>query len=277
MKAFKTLKLPIAALAFVAFMATDSHAGSRSSLEDAPAVRHRLLLVKKRIEFALAFESTLNPEYIRTLGFGGKLELHLTDMWSVGAVGFYGIPRNTGLTNEIVEGLPEVGNNPEPSREQFEQHLNTIPLHGAAYIGFTPWYGKLAAFGKFFVNFDFYFQAGVAFAKLENNCSGSCDTFTDSDPTSDNPIDIPRNPNNDFPLNSGNRFGIYLAGGMHLFLNDWIALDLSVRDYMFNDNPSGLDANLDRAVTKADSRFLNHMYLGVGLSFLLPTKVKRTP
>lgn len=277
--------LAIALLALVAFQFTngkvnEATAGTRSSLEDAPAVRHRLLLVKKRVEFTPAFESTLNPEYIRTLSLGAKLELHLSDMWSIGVIGFYGFSRDTGLLDRVIQGLPTEPEPPTvPSVQQFEEHLNTIPFHGAAYIGFTPWYGKLAAFGKFFVNFDFYFQAGVSYANLENNCDGSCETFTDSDPLNEDiTLREPQlNPNNDFPLNDGNRFGLYLAGGMHLFFNDWLALDLSVRDYIFSDNPTGLDADLDRAVTDADARFLNHIYLGVGLSIFLPTSAKRTP
>ena len=71
--------------------------------------------------------------------------------------------------------------------------------------------------------------------------------------------------------------GIYLGGGIHVFFNDWIALDLTVRNYMFSDNPSGLDFDADLAVTDDDNRFLNHLFMGAGLSFMLPTSVKRTP
>ena len=90
-----------------------------------------------------------------------------------------------------------------------------------------------------------------------------------------NPPD--NNPNNDPPLNSGSRLGLYLGGGIHVFLNDFIALDLTVRDYAFTDNPSGADFNANLAVTSDDSRFLHHLFFGVGVSIMFPTTVKRTP
>ena len=90
------------------------------------------------------------------------------------------------------------------------------------------------------------------------------------------------NPNNDPPLNSGSRVGLYLGGGIHVFLNDFLALDLTVRDYAFSDNPSGADYNADLFVGNSttlgdDNRFLHHLFFGAGLSIMLPTTVKRTP
>ncbi|HWU89123.1 MAG TPA: hypothetical protein VN253_17780, partial [Kofleriaceae bacterium] len=73
------------------------------------------------------------------------------------------------------------------------------------------------------------------------------------------------------------RLGLYLGGGIHVFLNDFIALDLTVRDYAFTDNPSGADFNANLAVTKDDSRFVHHLFFGAGLSIMFPMKVKRTP
>jgi hypothetical protein len=91
------------------------------------------------------------------------------------------------------------------------------------------------------------------------------------------PAETPLNPNNDPPLNNGSRIGLYLGGGIHVFLNDFLALDMTVRDYAFSDNPSGADFNADLFVSEADSRFLHHLFFGVGISVMLPTTVKRTP
>ena len=54
------------------------------------------------------------------------------------------------------------------------------------------------------------------------------------------------------------------------------ALDISFRDYMFTDNPSGQDFNADRKVDDSDPRFLSHLFFGVGVSLFLPPKVKVT-
>lgn len=262
------------------FATNDALADRENPLDGQPAVRHRLLLVKQRFEVGLAFESTINADFKHTVGGGLKLEYHLSDMLSIGGVGIFGGSFNTGLVKRIVQTLPDTAQgDPTPTKTQFQQHLNKMPIHGAAYASITPWYGKLAAFGKAFVNFDFYFQGGLAIAQLTNSCTNT--VCTDMNPGGNANVDpiIPpdNNPNNDPPLNDGTRVGLYLGGGIHVFINNWIALDLTVRSYAFSDNPSGLDFNADLAVTEDDPRFLNHLFFGFGVSFFLPMKAKRTP
>jgi outer membrane beta-barrel protein len=273
-----------------------AHAEPRqNSLAADVAVRHRRLLVKSRFEFTPLFESTINADFRHILGGGAKLEYHLSDMLSVGVIGVASTSLDTKLVDKIVPTLMTqqqkqqmVGaglNVREPSQEEFLDRLNTMPFHGAVYASLTPWYGKLAAFGQAYVAFDFYFQAGVAFAQLNSDCPmaicsdrfpGQSQTIMNPDGSTDTrPPDL--NPNNDPPLNNGGRVGLYLGGGIHVFLNDFLALDLTVRDYAFTDNPSGADFNADLFVSTADNRFLHHLFFGAGISVMLPTAVKRTP
>ncbi len=267
-----------AALLASLLVVSSASADRKNPLEGQPAVRHRLLRVKQRFEFAPAFESSVNADFQHTFSAGLKLEYHLTDMFSIGAVGFYGKGFNTKLNSRIVDDLPEDADegDPTPTHDEWVEHLNEIQAHGAAYLTVTPWYGKLAAFGKFFVNFDFYFSGGVALASLKNDC---CSFEVDPAPGGDleGGIVADRDPNDDPAINDGTRVGAYLGGGIHLFLSNWMALDLTVRSYLFSDNPSGLDFNADLAVTEKDNRFLNHLFMGVGLSFFLPASVERTP
>lgn len=242
------------------------------------AVRHRRLLVKNRFEFAPLFESTINADFQHILGAGAKLEYHFTDMLSFGAIGVGSIALKTKLVERILPTLEMNVNNDtrDPSQAEFESRLNKMPLHGAVYASLTPWYGKLAAFSQAYVAFDFYFQAGLAFAQLSSDCPAEiCSDVDPTVPAQDGTVD--NNPNNDPPLNSGGRVGLYLGGGIHVFLNDFIALDLTVRDYAFTDNPSGADFNANLAVTKDDSRFIHHLFFGAGISIMLPFQVKRTP
>lgn len=256
----------------------------RNDLHQQPAVRHRLLLVAKRFEATPLFESTINADFRHFVGAGLKLEYHLSDMLSVGALGVFSTAIDTGLVDKIVPTLPDtpVADSREPSKNQFLAHLNKMPLHGAAYVSLTPWYGKLAAFEAAFVNFDFYFQAGLSFAQLDSSCPATlCDDPSPGkarpdpmNPGETLPPDL--NPRNDAPLNSGNRLGAYLGAGIHVFVNEFLALDFTVRDYAFSDNPSGADYNANGFVSDDDSRFLNHLFMGVGLSVMLPMKAKRT-
>jgi hypothetical protein len=189
---------------------------------------------------------------------------------------------DTKLVDKILPTLEPMTNDKtrEPSQTEFVDHLNKMPFHGAAYLSLTPWYGKLAAFSQAYVAFDFYFQAGVAFAQLKSDCPAA--VCSDTHPGTSlemNGDTIPpdQNPNNDPPLNGGGRVGLYLGGGIHVFLNDFLALDMTVRDYAFTDNPSGADFNANLFVSDADNRFLHHLFFGVGISVMLPTTVKRTP
>ena len=282
----QTKTFTIAGLAMVGLLvpavASAQPSNKRNYLDDQPAVRHRLLLVAKRLEATPMFESTINADFRHFIGGGLKLEYHLGDMFSIGGIVVGSTALDTKLTKRVTETLePNVDNRTrEPSVEEFTQRLNTMPLHGSVYASLTPWYGKLAAFGKAYVNFDFYFQGGVSFASLKSDCDDSiCNDPMPgvdpdpADPMAGNPDD---NPNNDPPLNSGFRPGLYLGGGIHVFVNDFLALDLAVRDYAFKDNPSGADFNADLAVQDNDSRFLHHLFVGVGLSVMVPFKVKRT-
>jgi len=262
-----------------------------NSLHSDVAVRHRRLLVKHRFEATPLFESTINADFQHTVGGGLKLEYHLSDMLSIGVIGVYGTSLHTSLVDKLLTGpaaLPNAPDMRQPSQEQFLDHLNAMPIHGAAYVSLTPWYGKLAAFSSAFVAFDFYFQGGVSFASLTGNCPNNiCSDMAPGQPRP-NPMggeNLPpdNDPNNDPPLNTGGRVGLYLAGGIHVFLNDFLALDLTVRDYAFSDNPSGADFNADRFVGtnsktgEDDNRFLNHLFFGAGVAIMFPTTVKRTP
>jgi outer membrane beta-barrel protein len=282
----------LAAVAAVLAVSSVAYAERRqNSLAADVAVRHRRLLVKDRFEFAPLFESTINADFRHIIGGGAKLEYHLSDKLSIGVIGVGSTSLNTKLVDKIVPSLDTQAVKQmkvsqgmmirEPSQEELLDRLNTMPFHGAAYVSLTPWYGKLAAFSQAYVAFDFYFQAGVSFALLRSNCpSDVCsDQFAGKQHTGPDGDTIPPdgNPNNDPPLNSGGRVGLYLGGGIHVFLNDFLALDMTVRDYAFTDNPSGADFNADLFVSDSDNRFLHHLFFGVGISVMLPTTVKRTP
>ena len=281
----------VVAFAVSASVLTPAHADRRqNSLAADVAVRHRRLLVKNRLEFTPLFESTINAEFQHIVGGGLKLEYHLGDMLSIGVIGVASTSLDTKLVDKIVptlmtqqqkQGMVMAGTNVrEPSQEEFLDRLNTMPFHGAVYASLTPWYGKLAAFSQAYVAFDFYFQAGLSFAQLKSDCQTNVcndDGLSHLDPATGDTIPPDNNPNNDRPLNDGNRIGLYLGGGIHVFLNDFLALDMTVRDYAFTDNPSGADFNADLFVSSADNRFLHHLFFGAGISVMLPTAVKRTP
>ena len=234
-------------------------------------VRHKQELRLGRIEFAPTFEMTVQADYKHAVTGGFKAEYHLTDKLSIGGLMFFGTGVDTLLTEQIRESLPDTSTtgDPTPSKAQFDDHLNTMPLHGSLHLTLTPWFGKMALFGKAFINFDAYLSGGLAIAKTQNSFEGGDDC---TEPDGLDAVGMPRftDPRNDCPHNAGLNAGINVGAGLHAYINKWVALDLYFRNYMFNDNPSGLDFDGDRRVTDDDQRFLSHLFFGVGVSLFFP-------
>lgn len=267
-------------LGAVAITALPSLAEARKNpLAGQPMVRHKMELRLKRFEVAPTFEASVQADYQHTLSGGLKAEYHLTDNLSFGGVFFFGGGIDTALASQIRDSLPETQTpgDPTPDRDDFNSHLNSIPIHGGVHATFTPWFGKMALFGKAFVNFDMYLTGGLAFA-MTKNPNEDPDLGTGCTPTIDDPAAEGNarynDPRNDPPCNSGFRPGIQLGAGMHVFVNKWVAIDFSFRNYMFTDNPSGLDFTGDLKVDEDDQRFMSHLFFGVGVSLFLPPKIK---
>lgn len=249
------------------------------SIASQPAVRHKIELRKGRFELSPTLETGIALDYKDVYAGGLRAEYHFNDWLSLGAMGFFGASVNSGLTNQIIGSLEETypETDPTPAKSDFENHLNNMTGRGALFATLTPWVGKLALFGNSYLNFDLYFRGGVSFTQLTNKWDGaSGKTIDENDPECSAGGDVPQtcytNPKNDGPQNDGTKPGFLVGGGMHVFINNWMAVDLSIHNYMFTDNPSGLDFDGDKDVDGSDKRFLSHLFFGIGLSMYLPGK-----
>jgi hypothetical protein len=207
-------------LAILASVLAPSLAWARESpLEGQPAVRHKYELRASRFEITPTFEASISASFKHTLSGGLKLEYHITDNFSIGAMGFFGGGLNTGLMDQIVDSLPaENAPYPTPSQQDALNHANTIPFHGGAGLTFTPWFGKLALFSKAFVSYDLYLSGGFGFAITQNDFSGDdravvCDANCDDADVTKHAFTDPRN---DGPHNAGFNPGIQFCVCMHI-------------------------------------------------------------
>jgi outer membrane beta-barrel protein len=278
MKTMPRILASAAALAAAFAFAPGVASARKSPLEGQPDVRHKYELRLSRFELSPTFEATVQADYRHTISGGLKAEYHLTDALSIGGLIFFGAGIDTALTEQIEDSLPGDGSvppgDPTPDKGQFRDHLNDTPLHGGVQATFTPWFGKMNLFGKAYVAFDVYVSGGLGFAqtKLSDSRFDSCERVQDGTDAMGQPLF--NDPRNDGACNTGFNPGLLMGAGIHVFINKWIALDLSFRNYMFSDNPSGLDFDADLDVDEDDRRFLSHLYFGVGVSLYLPTKVK---
>lgn len=267
--------LAIAFAAAAVTLAPAAASARKSPLEGQPDVRNKYELRLMRFEVSPTFEATVQADYKHTISGGLKLEYHITDSLSFGGLIFFGTGVNTSLTDNVADSLENTypAGDPTPTKDEFLTHLNTMPLHGGVGVTFTPWFGKISLFSKADLAFDIYVSGGLGFAQLKNEWDQE-QCSRQSDGVDANNMPIFTDPNNDGPCNDGFKLGAQAAAGMHIFFNKWIALDISFRDYFFTDNPSGGDFDADRDVDSDDPRFLGHLFVGVGLSFFLPPKVK---
>jgi outer membrane beta-barrel protein len=268
----------LALVLLLAFAAPASAQSRTSPLDGQPTVRHKEELRANRFEITPTFEASISAPFKNTLSGGLKIEYHITDVFSVDGLFFFGTSINTGLLDQVADSLPATDapfmTDLTPSRTTALNHANSIPIHGGIGLTFTPFFGKLALFQKAFLAYDIYLSGGFGFAKTENDFQGD-DKATTCDQNCDDPTKPQfADPRNDGPHNAAFNPGVQFGGGLHLFFNDWAALDIYVRDYMFGDNPSGLDFNNDLKVDDNDRRFLSHLFLGVGIAIYLPTTAK---
>ena len=265
-------------------------AGADRAWDEQPAVRNKLELRKLRFEVAPTFDMSIAADYKNTYSAGLKGEFHLTDTLSLGGQIFAGTSTKTGLAGQVSDSLPPtmVATEPTPSRDTFENAINSTPLHGGAGVTFTPLFGKISLFGATYLNFDIYFKGGLGFGQLTNdhNSTGECGPVADGTVTGPDgmpaldgegqPIPAFNDPRNDCPDNTGTQLGLMAGGGIHFYLNRWIALDISIHDYIYSDNPRGGDFDGDGRIDGDDRRFMGHLFFGLGLSLYLPTTVDRS-
>jgi outer membrane beta-barrel protein len=281
-RARMALCLGVAALGVgFALCSTPANAQERESpLVGQPAVRQRLLLRKFRLEIAPIIGFSLLGEYTQTIYPGAKIAFHFNDYIGIQAWGFYGLSLDAGLTGQIesvyqrnsiastgkcsgkqfLNCLPttdpesaQAGNNTPGA---FKDRLARVNGHFGAGVNLSPFFGKMALFGRIFFQYDIYALVGVGIVNYTNNYKGAAQFD---------------------PQNTGAKVGPNFGAGLHLFFNNWFALNLEFRDTIVKNNNSGGDANGDFKVNSDDQKILNEFIASIGFSFYLPPSVSLTP
>ena len=275
-------KLTIVFLSVATLLATPAAAQRTNPLEGQPAVRKRLMLRDNRFEVGPQLGIALNRDFFHVLLGGIKAEYHFNNFLSLG-ITFAGAANamniRTGLTDNVLGQLDAAYNNDTahqlvPSKDMALKPMLRLNYLLGAQVNATPFFGKMALFGKVFFNYDFYAFAGFGAAGMSDDCSGtnSC-VYQDQTGAS---IDYS---NKTKGFRPGGTFGV----GLHLFFNNWIALNAELRDTVIRDNLAGRDINWDPAVsagvvlppavTDADIAWDHLFVVFIGASFYLPASV----
>jgi outer membrane beta-barrel protein len=235
-----------------------AQAQRRSPLADAPAIRKRLELRQTRFEIGAGFGSTIGQDFYHTMMVSAKLGFHITDWLSLSGVGGFAVSNlATGFQERVVEtlpGMPNAGLPREPTSGAAQASMDKIKMMGAAQLEFTPFTGKYSMFGKIFAHYDFYFFGGVGALSFEPTntaalagCAPRC-------------VEV-----------SGWKPGGNVGVGLHTFFNQFVALNVELRDIIAQTNYSGRDVNGDDRADTADLTWASTYMFAANIVLFLPS------
>jgi outer membrane beta-barrel protein len=256
----KSRQKPLALFVALAVCAVPlaAQAQRKSPLADAPAIRKRLELRSGRFELGAGAASTLNQDFYHSIFINVKLGFHITDWLAISAFGgFAAANLTTGFQDRVVGSLNDTSTIPrEPSKGEAQASLNKISQMLGAQLEFTPFTGKYSMFGKLFAHYDLYLLGGIGALNLTAP-SPAANACTDSG--ADRSCVV-----------TGLKVGLNFGVGIHSYINDFMALNLELRDIMVENNPAGRDVNGDTHANAGDEEFQSTYVVTLNLLFVLP-------
>jgi outer membrane beta-barrel protein len=261
-----------------------AQAQRKSPLADAPAIRKRYELRATRLEVGAGFGSTINQDYYHTLFFNAKIGFHINDWLALTAFGSFAVANvATTFQNDLTNSLypssmraPNPKDQPisEPVRSEAIASMQKINNILGAQLEFTPFTGKYSFAGVLFANYDFYVFGGAGVISVSPT---NTDTSVLAPCQSSNPAD-PRSSTAAFSCAvSGSKFGGTFGLGLHSYFNHWLALNVELRDFLAQLNPSGRDTNADLHATTDDLSWTHTLTVAANLVFYLPSTPSISP
>jgi outer membrane beta-barrel protein len=236
-----------------------AQAQRKSPLADAPAIRKRLELRSTRFEIGAGAATTINQDFYHSVFVDVRIGFHFTDWLSIAAVGGFALANlDTGFKTSVVSSLdPDPNSTRAPTRSAATGSMNKITTMLGAQLEATPFTGKYSLFGKLFAHYDFYAFVGPGVLNYQATDSGvpSC-----SDAATNNPCAV-----------TGLKVGASFGVGIHSFINNFIALNLELRDILAPNNAAGRDVNGDMHVNNADLSWGSTYIAALNVVFFLPT------
>lgn len=265
-------------------------------LANAPAVRRLVLYREGRFFLTPTITFTLIDTYRRHMLFGAKGEYNIFDWLSAGFWFAGGFGWRTGISDQINDlGVDHVPGRDRdsydlnfPRQGGIDSQLGQMPFIGAIEGRVIPFRGKFSLFGKLALAMDMYAFLGVGIAGVQERGDVDC-ALIDRD---GNPATLERGPScpsaTNGTLNTYGDMKLRVAvgptfgGGVTVFFNDWIGLNLEYRATPFTWNQSGTDeygedeVRLDDRINEDDrSLHWNNMFT-LGCTFAFPLTATRT-
>lgn len=247
-----------------------AYAQRRSPLADAPAIRKRVELRETRFEFGAGLASTVNQTFNHGVLADVRLGFHINDWLSISGLGAFNVASlSTGFHDELITSLPTMATNSgsdfrAPAKATADSSINKASMILAGQLELTPFTGKYAVFGALFAHYDFYVFGGAAGVNLVAAKSGGARTCSDTHDMG--PCVV-----------TGMKIGGTFGAGFHSFFNNFVALNVEVRDLLVKDNPAGRDVNGDLFADNKDLTWTSHLMASLGVTIFLPSTADISP
>jgi outer membrane beta-barrel protein len=224
----------------------------KSPLADAPAVRRRHELRAQRFEIGVGAGATMGQDFYHGVMVNGRLAFHFTDWLAIAGWGAFNVTPTfkTSFHERLMAVLP-------PQKKPGD----LAPTQGEAFAGqleLIPFTGKFGLFSKLFMNYDFYAFGGVGV--IDFKADDPCDSETQATCAVTG-------------FKVGGNFGL----GMHLFANDFFALNFELRDILVQNNAAGRDTDSDGLANDRDLRWDSNYIMSLNLMFFLPGRATISP
>ena len=250
-----------------------AQAQRKSPLADAPAIRKRFELRSTRLELGAGIGTTIGQDFYHTVLATVKLGFHITDWLAVSGFGGFAVSNmGTGYRDRVLGALP--------ATEAERMGIDVAPLRGEAAAGmqqissilggqleWSPFTGKYGLFGKLFAAYDFYIFGGGG---LINVKPADASMLTECGETGGGRVCAV----------SGMKPGFTGGLGFHSFFAQYLALNVELRDFVAQLNPSGRDIDAGGAVgvaNNSDLAWTHNWILGANLVLYLPATASISP
>jgi hypothetical protein len=184
------------------------------------------------------------------------------------------------------------GGNPAPLLHDFQAGLTRAQWQSSLDVVFTPFSGKLGLFSAIFTEYDIYIFGGLGLMGWEKHYGSrstserlGLDTNPDSDAfCSEGPLGQ-QGPGavecllHPVKADTGVKVGGSFGAGAHVFITDWVSLNLEIQDIVTSNNLAGLNTTINDIpprVNNDDKDVFHNVTLQLGAKFYIPFKAKRT-
>lgn len=293
--------------------------GRKSVLEGEPIVRQKIQLRKFRFQLTPYVGMSLSQPFVHMGYVGARAGFHFADWIGVRAGFGYGVVNidssllrainggglpvgiNPGENDTTVTNGPTcMGNapcreirqedNPAPLLHDFQAGLTRAQWQASVDAVFTPFSGKLGLFSAAFTNYDIYLFGGLGLMGWNKHYKEQSSTAEllglGTDPSADNYCEEMATGNQNaecllHPVDpdDGVKVGFSFGGGVHLFITDYVAINLEVQDIVTSNNLAGLNTTVEDIpplVDQQDRDVFHNVTTQVGAKFYFPFKAKRS-